>query len=46
MTDNPAMSPQSQEIQNHPKDEQGKTLKRVVVSSFVGNFIEWFDYAS
>lgn len=46
MTDNPAMSPQSQEIQNHPKDEQGKTLKRVVVSSFLGNFIEWFDYAS
>ena len=27
-------------------DEQQKTLKKVVLSSFLGNFIEWFDYAS
>ncbi|WP_165055853.1 MULTISPECIES: MFS transporter [unclassified Adlercreutzia] len=27
-------------------DEQQKTLKKVVFSSFLGNFIEWFDYAS
>jgi MHS family proline/betaine transporter-like MFS transporter len=26
--------------------EQQKTLKKVVGSSFLGNFIEWFDYAS
>lgn len=26
--------------------EQQKTLNRVAVSSFMGNFIEWFDYAS
>ena len=26
--------------------EKQKTLKKVVVSSFLGNFIEWFDYAS
>lgn len=27
-------------------EEQHKTLKKVVFSSFLGNFIEWFDYAS
>ena len=28
-------------------EEQKQTmLKKVVVSSFLGNFIEWFDYAS
>lgn len=26
-------------------DTQG-TLKKVAVSSFLGNFIEWFDYAT
>ncbi len=26
--------------------DKQKTLKKVVVSSFLGNFIEWFDYAS
>ena len=26
--------------------EKHKTLKKVVFSSFLGNFIEWFDYAS
>ncbi len=31
------------EISDH---EKHKTLKRVAVSSFLGNFIEWFDYAS
>ena len=29
-----------------PEEEKHKTLKRVVGSSFLGNFIEWFDYAS
>ncbi len=28
------------------QEEQHKTLKKVVFSSFLGNFIEWFDYAS
>lgn len=28
------------------EEEQHKTLKKVVFSSFLGNFIEWFDYAS
>ena len=28
------------------EDEKQKTLKKVVFSSFLGNFIEWFDYAS
>lgn len=28
------------------EDEKQKTLKKVVISSFLGNFIEWFDYAS
>lgn len=46
MTDKTAMPPQSEAVQNPPQEEQGKTLKRVVVSSFLGNFIEWFDYAS
>lgn len=27
-------------------EEKQKTLNRVAVSSFLGNFIEWFDYAS
>lgn len=27
-------------------EEQHKVLKKVVFSSFLGNFIEWFDYAS
>ena len=26
--------------------DKHKTLKKVVFSSFLGNFIEWFDYAS
>ena len=26
--------------------EEHATLRRVAVSSFLGNFIEWFDYAS
>lgn len=47
MTDTTAMSPQhAEEMQNQSGNEQHKTLKRVVVSSFLGNFIEWFDYAS
>lgn len=29
-----------------PEEEKRKTLKRVTFSSFLGNFIEWFDYAS
>ena len=28
------------------EEEQHKTLKKVTFSSFLGNFIEWFDYAS
>ena len=28
------------------EEEKHRTLKRVTVSSFLGNFIEWFDYAS
>ena len=27
-------------------EEKQRTLKKVTVSSFLGNFIEWFDYAS
>ncbi len=27
-------------------EEKHKTFKKVVLSSFMGNFIEWFDYAS
>lgn len=30
----------------YTEEEQHKTLKKVVFSSFLGNFIEWFDYAS
>ena len=26
--------------------EEQKMVKKVAVSSFLGNFIEWFDYAS
>ena len=29
-----------------PELNDGATIKRVAVSSFLGNFIEWFDYAS
>lgn len=28
------------------EEEKQRTLKRVATSSFLGNFIEWFDYAS
>ena len=28
----------------HPTLEQKRTLRRVVSASFVGNFVEWFDY--
>lgn len=28
------------------EQEKERTLKKVVISSFLGNFIEWFDYAS
>ena len=45
MTDTPATSPKAQEMQSSGEGEK-KTLRRVVVSSFLGNFIEWFDYAS
>lgn len=31
---------------NFSEDEKHKTLKKVTFSSFLGNFIEWFDYAS
>ena len=27
-------------------DEQQTMVRKVAVSSFMGNFIEWFDYAS
>lgn len=33
-------------VQDISEAEKQKTLKRVVGSSFLGNFIEWFDYAS
>ena len=26
--------------------EHGRTLRRAATASFIGNFIEWFDYAS
>ncbi|WP_165062497.1 MULTISPECIES: MFS transporter [unclassified Adlercreutzia] len=29
-----------------PNLDNGATIRRVAVSSFLGNFIEWFDYAS
>lgn len=28
------------------QEEKDKTFKKVVISSFLGNFIEWFDYGS
>lgn len=28
------------------QSEEQKMVKKVAVSSFLGNFIEWFDYAS
>ena len=31
---------------NFSEEEKHKTLKKVTFSSFLGNFIEWFDYAS
>ena len=31
---------------NPTAEEEHATLRRVAVSSFLGNFIEWFDYAS
>lgn len=31
---------------NFTEEEKHKTLKKVTFSSFLGNFIEWFDYAS
>ena len=30
----------------HSEEDEHATLRRVAVSSFLGNFIEWFDYAS
>ncbi len=33
-------------LQEFSQVEQQRTLKRVTFSSFLGNFIEWFDYAS
>ena len=30
----------------HSAEDEHATLRRVAVSSFLGNFIEWFDYAS
>lgn len=33
-------------LQEFSQTEQQRTLKRVTFSSFLGNFIEWFDYAS
>jgi MHS family proline/betaine transporter-like MFS transporter len=29
-----------------PKETDGSVIKKVALSSFLGNFIEWFDYAS
>ncbi|OUO88006.1 MFS transporter [Gordonibacter sp. An230] len=34
------------ERRGYTDEEKHRTLKRVVGSSFLGNFIEWFDYAS
>lgn len=31
------------QVQNH---ENAQTLRRTIVASFIGNFVEWFDYAS
>lgn len=44
MTDRTSTTPQGD--MNVTAAEQQKTLNRVAVSSFMGNFIEWFDYAS
>ncbi len=46
MTDVTAVSSNFTEMHEPTQEEQKKTLRRVVVSSFLGNFIEWFDYAS
>ena len=34
------------DVQNISEQEKQAMLKKVVFSSFLGNFIEWFDYAS
>lgn len=34
------------QVREYSSEEQHRTLKRVTFSSFLGNFIEWFDYAS
>ncbi len=41
------------EVQERPRDlsrgpvnEETRMVRKVTVSSFLGNFIEWFDYAS
>lgn len=34
------------QVNEYSSEEQHRTLKRVTFSSFLGNFIEWFDYAS
>ena len=40
------MNAESTAIRGISAEEQHRTLKKVTVSSFLGNFIEWFDYAS
>ena len=30
----------------HPDPERSLALRRAAKASFIGNFIEWFDYAS
>ena len=44
------MSEPTATTRTQPRDYSGeekhRTLKRVTFSSFLGNFIEWFDYAS
>ena len=31
---------------HHQDPERARTLRRAATASFIGNFIEWFDYAS
>ncbi|KCX50193.1 proline/betaine transporter domain protein, partial [Acinetobacter pittii] len=33
-------------MKNNHQIEQKNTLRRVASASFIGNFVEWFDYAA
>ena len=39
-------APHGSEIDHHKDPERASALRRAATASFIGNFIEWFDYAS